>query len=331
MVAILLLVVALLLAGLVLLRRGDRPTEPVDPPVPVPPLAKVAQEYWVEADGTVTIDEMVVAGRVRMHYLVHPDGRVVAPALIAWIDDVDLVVSFLWWEVEREPLRCTSFRNLAALEGTLDGEELVIPPGAELTGVSYLEKHDGRCEGEARQIVAETTEQIVATHDPAGDRFALATSFEAGEEGQEVTVTIDVEGGYLNRPPVAVLAFAAEGVPLDSDGCPMDRKKDPPSPATVFANTAQGLEVMLHSHSHDPDGVWPGGQVPKGLRVDLAFEQWARTREGAFSFLGEGPDLGPVLFETGREHQLLLWVTDRRGAEARKVCRFRVVGEGGSR
>ena len=81
----------------------------------------------------------------------------------------------------------------------------------------------------------------------------------------------------------------------------------------------------LDAETHHPSHVWPGEQSPKALRVDLSFEQWARTRDGAFSFLGEGRDVGPVLFETGKEHQLLLWVTDRRGAEARKLCRFEVL------
>ena len=74
--------------------------------------------------------------------------------------------------------------------------------------------------------------------------------------------------------------------------------------------------------------------VRKGIRgllelsldvVDLAAEQWARSVPGGFSYLGTGQEIGPVLFEADREHRLLLWVTDRHGAEGRKLCHFQVV------
>lgn len=144
----------------------------------------------------------------------------------------------------------------------------------------------------------------------------------AEHEGNEYVVAIQLAGSYLNRPPVAALAFQGDGIELGPDGCPRTRDADPD---IVVANTPDGLVATLHSDSHDPDGVWPGDQGPKLKRLDLAFEQWARNRDGAFGFVGAGRDVGPVLFESGQEHQLLLWVNDRRGAEARKVCRFEVI------
>ena len=87
--------------------------------------------------------------------------------------------------------------------------------------------------------------------------------------------------------------------------------------------------VTLRSTSYDPDGKWPANNAPKRPRVDLSFEQWARSRPDGFVFLGAGRDIGPVLFETGREHQLLLWITDRQGAEGRKLCHFQVEEPGG--
>jgi len=272
----------------------------------------------------VTLGDMTVPGHLRMNFLVYPDGRVAVPSFVAWMEDLDLAVNLLWWEVDREPLRCTSFRNAGGLEGTLEGSDLVIPAGAAVSGRSYTKRNSrGRCEGEPRILDVKSPDEIRASHNPESDHFALVATFEPpADEAQGLAVTLEVEGHYLNRPPVAALEVSGEGVSTALDGCPSTRKGDPP---IALANTPQGLEVTLRSLSTDPDGLWPGEDHPKGLRVDLSFEQWSRTRDGGFSFLGAGQEIGPVVFETGREHQLLLWVIDRRGAEARKVCRFQVV------
>jgi hypothetical protein len=333
---------------------------PPPPPEPPPPLARVPEDYWVEAQGTVSIsgedegavrvDPVSVPGRARLRYLVYHDGRVTVPQFSAWLDDMDLVVRFSWWELGEdflpgeveevieeilpgdeedlepvlavEPLRCTSFRSPKVIEASLEGSQLTIPAGAELVGWSHFRGSGGQCSGDARYLGTSTPTAFHATHLPAEDRFELSASFDTEVEGHAVTVSLDLEGGYLNRPPVAVIRAEGEGVAVAPDGCPSTEKGDPP---IAVANTPQGLEVLLRSDSFDPDGVWPGEDPPKGLRVDLTFEQWERTRGAKFSFLGSGREVGPVLFETGQEHQLLLWATDRRGAEARQVCHFQVV------
>ena len=294
-------------------------------PEPLLPLGQVPQAYWAEAEGTIKLEHLAVPGQVRFNYLVYPDQHVVISNLVVRLNDLDWVVPFLWWEAKRESLRCTTFRNDKAIEGTLENGELVIPVGAEVRGWSYFERGtDGECQGKARQIDAKSNNELRAVHDPESNHFALSASFEASFQDDLVAVGLEAEGYYLNRPPVAELAVTGEGnIITTADGCPGTKKGDPP---IAVANTSEGLLINLQSTSYDPDGKWPAEQEsPKQPRVDLSFEQWARSRPGRFSFLGVGQEIGPVLFETGQEHQLVLWVTDRKGAEGRAHCHFQVV------
>lgn len=300
-------------------------------------MARVPAAYWVEGEGTVTLDdeqsdEMTVPGRLRMNYLVYPDQRVVVPTLVAWIDDLDLVVTFTFFEFEpldvevevethREKLRCATLRNDGAIEGTLHGGEIVLPAGTAVEGQYYSKRgDDGRCSGSAKGLAAESDGELRAVHDPEGDRFALEGSFEVtyeAEDGEhEYELEFEIEGDYLNRPPVAAFSFDDPELQLLENGCPK----------SAAANDAKGYKVGLISQSWDPDGIWPGEPgSQKTPRVDLDFEHWGRSTPEGFSFVGAGREIGPLVFEAGREHQLLLWVTDRRGAEARKFCQFQVV------
>ncbi|MCZ6918536.1 MAG: hypothetical protein O7I93_17305 [Gemmatimonadetes bacterium] len=311
-----LLFVVLGVAGLAfavwfLLSRQPAPEPP--PPAPLPLLEQIPRAYSAAAEGTIALGDNAVPGRVRANYLVYPDQRVVITHLAVWMDDLDLVVPFLWWET-REPLRCTIFRNDGAIEGTLQDGELVIPAGTKVLGQSYRERDpSGGCRGKLRLLDTRSTDVLRVTHDPEGNHFGVSASFETSYQDHELTVTLEAQGRYLNRPPVAKLQVM-EDVPVLPDGCP--EKK-------ILANTPEGLQVRFRSTSYDLDGIWPGVEGEK-LRVDLSFEQWARSRPDGFVFLGAGRDIGPVLFETGREHQLLLWITDRQGAEGRKLCHFQV-------
>ena len=68
----------------------------------------------------------------------------------------------------------------------------------------------------------------------------------------------------------------------------------------------------------------------KRRRTDISFEQWSRSRANAsFEFLGEGRQIEPVLFESDRDHALVLTVTDRTGSRARKICEFHVTSPEG--
>ncbi len=319
---IVILIGAIVLSLIAIWLNSPTPFQPE--PDPPPLLQQLPKAYWAEAAGTIRLsDDMIVPGKVRLDYLVYPDNRVVIPNLIVWMGDIDLVVTFLWWEAKREPLRCTSFRNESPIEGVLQAGEIVIPAGAKVAGQSFFKRGSGGvCKGKARVFNVESPQELRIEHDPAGNHFALTATFETNDGDNELTVGLDAQGNYLNRPPVVQLEVQGRDVVTAEDGCPVTSKGKPP---IALANTPEGLFVTLKSTSYDPDGKWPAGINPKRPRVDLSFEQWARSRPGKFEFLGAAQEIGPVLFETGREHQLLLWVTDRKGAEARKLCHFQVV------
>jgi len=298
-------------------------TQPVTEPEPLPVLLQIPQEYRAELNGLITLGDNIVPGRVLVDYQVYPDLQVVVTNLAVWMDDLDLVTPFLWWEVVREPLRCTFFRNDGAITGVLDNGELVIPAGATILGHSFLKRDaQGKCTGKARRLDTASNAELRIIHDPAGNHIALSAAFDTSHEDNTFTVSLEAEGHYLNRPPVVELVVSGENVTVGEDGCPSVEKGKPP---IALANTPDGLQITLKSISYDPDGNWPKDFNLKRPRVDIAAEQWARSRRGGFSYLGEGRDIGPLLFEIGREHQLLLWVTDRYGAEARKLCHFQVI------
>jgi len=309
---------------MVLMASSGCPTAPPPTPVELHPLSHVPAKFWAQADGRVRIDdEMTVPGRVRIWYSVDHEGVVEVEHLYAWMDDVDLAVTFLWWDVEVEPLRCTTLRNQGVLTGTLNGTEIQLASGAAVEGISYSERgENGKCVGKARKFEVEATDSILLTHDPENNRFAFEAAFETMQDEHAFTISFAAEGRYLNRPPIA--AFEIEGVDaeLNEEGCPGTTKDNPP---IAIANTPEGLSVTFHSSSWDPDGLFPPGTNPKRPRVDIAFEQWARSGAEGLRPVGSGRTLGPILFETGREHQLLLWISDRQGAESRKFCHFQVM------
>lgn len=300
-------------------------------------IAPVLGEYWVEVDADVSISDLAggppstVPGMLRMVYDVEEDGVVRVRSLISTMDDIELVMQIAWWEVPVESLRCTRLSNEAVIAGTLEGTQMELASGIVVRGRSFPTRDaEGECSGEVRWMRAESPTTLTAVHDPANDHFSFFGSFEGGEPGQQYKVTIEAEGGFLNRPPqaqwTAVAVDGAGAVDTAPDGCPATRtESDPP---IVRRNTEKGLEVTLRSDSFDPDGVFPEGGKPKLPRVDIAFEQWVRTMPDGYSFVGGGREVGPLLFETGAVHEVLLWVRDRRGAESRQICRFEVIESG---
>ncbi len=318
------IVLALLVGIWYYLRPGDRPEPPVDTPVPV--LSQIPKAYWAQADGTITIEaetanegltsiESVEAtGRVRLRYLVYPDSRVVISAFNVWMGDANLEVRFLFWDVQQERLRCTVFYSDRNINGNLANNRIVIPAGTPVLGHTYDRRGtNGSCGGAVRMLDAEAPDQIRVVHEPALGRFGVNAAFTVDYEGNEVTVTLDASGNFINRPPVANFELSGPGVETADDGCPIP-----------VANTPEGLEMSLSSTSYDLDGNFPEELDIKQSRADIAFEQWARSTPEGFRYLGEGPDGGTELFKSSEDHQLILWVTDRQAAEARKLCRFRV-------
>jgi hypothetical protein len=295
------------------------------------PLA-LPQAFRVEADGVLRVNDLRLPGRLRMDYLVYPGGAVVVSDLTAWIRDVDIVTHFLFWETDRERLRCTKLSNRAPMVGRLEaGGRLVLPPGAvDLTGVSFAARGPDRsCPGRARQVTARNESDVVATHDPVGGRFAMDGRFRARHEGEDLTLRIAMTGRYINRPPQALLGvFAPDpamalvgGVPADFDlpqgGCPPLRGVNPPG---AVANDPAGLRLYLISLSSDPDGRDRRG------RGDVARDVWSLATDGGpFRSLGRTQIVGPVLFALHRDHVLVLTTADHSQATARMVCRFRVI------
>ena len=313
---------ALLALAVALVSLGC-PAEEPPPPPPPPDAAQLPGRYIAQASGTVGlggggIEEETVDGRLQVAYIVYPDDRVVLTHFAARLDDVDLVVPFLWWEVDREPLRCTALASSRTAVGALEnGDAIVLPAGAlELGGVSYTARNDAvTCGGEQRGIRAESPSPASISHDPNENSFAFSGSFAASHQGNEFTVAVELDGDYVNRPPVARLAHALSGAGDDAlvEGCP-----DPKS----IANTGEGLRLRLVSRSEDPD---PHAFVESNLklpRADLRREDWLRSLEGEFSFVGEGREMAEVVFEPALDHVLVLTVTDQSGSRARKICEF---------
>ena len=302
----------LTLASVVVL-TGCPPSEP--PSGPDHDASELPGAYRAWGHGTVEIGDARVDGRIELGYLVRPDDSVVLTRMQAWVDDVDLVVPFLWWELSREPLRCTSFVAVRNAAGTLAGQTVVIPAGrVRLDGTTFAKRLSvERCSGEQRALQIDPDAPVEWTHDPDDDRFELGATFSGEHEGNGFTVAVELEGAFHNRPPRVALAHGAPGQ-AESEltaGCPAPKS---------IANRPRGLELQLVSRSEDPDGHGIRGSSVKLSRADLWRENWTRP-EG---FIGEGRRLGSVLFEAGRDHELTLTVTDHSGARARKSCRFHV-------
>ncbi len=279
--------------------------------------------YRAQGDGTVQLGDLRLPGRVRVDYLVYPDGSVAMGNLHTWLQDVDIVTRFLFIETSRERLRCTEFSNQQVVEGRLDssGLELVFPAAAaRLSGLSFETRGSDRsCTGPARVITAENNAELRIEHDPASDRFALSTRLTASYDGNDIAVRIDVEGEFLNRPPEPEIGVG--GPTIDPDliqgGCPPVLATNPPGAAP---NDPRGLLLNLASSSFDPDGDW--------RRSDIIREEWSHSSgaPGAkFRLIGRGRVAGPYLFESDREHWLMLTAWDRTGASYRDLCQFRVL------
>lgn len=279
--------------------------------------------YRAEGDGTIRLDDLSLRGRVRVDYLVYPDGNVAMGNLHTWVQDVDIVTHFIFWETNRERLRCTEFSNQQVIVGRFDGaaSELVFPlAAARLSGLSFESRlPDRSCDGPARVITAENNAELRIEHDPASDRFALSTRLTARYDGNDVSVSIDVEGGFLNRPPEPEIGVG--GPTIDPDliqgGCPPILTTNPPG---APPNDPRGLLLNMVSSSSDPDGDWQ--------RSDIIREEWSHsmgTTSAKFRLIGRGRVAGPYLFESDQEHWLMLTAWDRTGASYRDLCQFRVL------
>jgi hypothetical protein len=298
-------------------------------PVPPPSASPVTQVYSANGRGTMTVDGagccdgVVFPGTFELDYEVdNTSGQVNITRLSTGLADMDVAFHFLIFETARVHIRCGSARNMTDIVGSVDGSgNLTIPSGAAtLDGTSYQQRDEfGKCGGEVSGLTLTNNAALVGSLDPASNRVSFAGVFSATTEGNSYNIRLDMTGDYINRPPVAV--FGVEGPGLEAfpqGGCPAVMNGGNPPEPTVEANDADGLKMYLRSFSSDPDGAWPG--------ADLRLDQWFHGRDsGPIKFIGESRRLGPVLFEFGPVHHVVLETTDRAGALASSGCDFRVV------
>ncbi len=317
---------AVLVALIVAIVVGGCPpsTPPTPPPPPVPPILDFPAAFRVQGSGTVDIGDITLPGNVRMDYLVYPSGRVVVSQLDAWIGDLDIVVTFLWWETDRERLRCNRISNVDPIVGRLTGDRIdFASASSSFVGLSFDQRDSaGDCPGLARQVEVTNDGPFSLIHDPDRRRSELTASFTATYAGNTVPLAFRLTGRFLNRPPVAAIGVGPPGTPWQriEGGCPTG----PQGKLVLAPNHADGLVLDLRSFSYDDDSRASERFDIKFPRGDISTEQWGHSTGGKYAYLGEGRLLGPVLFRTGMRHALLLTVTDRTGAKARQVCVFQV-------
>ena len=292
-----------------------------DPPGPSAGDFELPQAYLAEASGTVELEDLRFFGHARASYLVFPDGRVNVTGLRFWVDDADIVVRGLFGIVlGRERLRCTELELERPFDAHLaPPDEIAVPAAAaEIAGLAWEERAaDGSCPGGARRISASNNSGFGLLHDPAGDRFAISTSFTGPAGGETVTIGVEMEGSFVNRPPEAKIGVGGPGLPIASiqAACPQIIDGNPPYTPT---NDPAGLRVELLSLSSDPDG--------NEGRSDISREHWVHSEGGGpWTVLGNEQLIGPVLFPTGSNNRLILEVGDRLGARSRKICDFLVL------
>jgi len=156
---------------------------------------------------------------------------------------------------------------------------------------------------------------VLVDHDPAANRFHLAGAFSAHYSGETYALSLQLDGTYADRPPVARQSVVYPG--HTQAGCP-DRWIANPAGWVAEANTAGGLLASLRSDSSDPDGSW--------ARADLTSERWFYRPDISTRYrIGPGHEVGPYLFGIGPTHQVELLATDLRGADSDDSCVFRVV------
>ncbi len=315
----------LCLLGLALGVAGCPPTTVPPSAPPLPPELDFPAAYRVQAAGQVQVDTIELPGTATMDYLVYPSGRVVVTHLDVRVPDLDIVVYFLWWETDRERLRCNRMHLTEPVVASLVGDRIDFAVGsAAMRGVSFFERSpSGDCSGRHRRLEVSNDGVFSVLHDPDMPKWEMRAAFTATFDGNSVPLDFRLDGRFLNRPPMASMGVAEAGTTsweLIGEGCPVaqEESKIPP-------NRPEGLVLDLRSFSYDNDSRESETRFQvKFPRGDISTEQWAKSSGGKYEYLGEGRLLGPVLFEAGKAHSLMLTVTDRTGAKARQICQFEV-------
>ncbi len=294
-----------------------------------PPLAPV-QQFQVRGSGFATVNgphccgDTRFTGRFEAAYEIDGAGQARLAALRIALDDTDVVVEdgFLGLFSTRVQVRCGNAASAAPASGFLtDPSHIKFGPGAlGLAGQASEERlADGSCADPTLAWNGTNDVETLLLHDPAAGSFGLDGSFHTVVEGEPSTLTLHLEGGFVNRPPQAAFALRRAGEPYPQSGCPaVWRWNGQLWELVAEANAPDGLKGDAHSFSTDPDGGWPQG--------DVFTEDWFLTSgSGPRDFVTAGRDTGPLLFGWGPTHRLELLAGDHVGATSAASCSFRVI------
>ena len=262
------------------------------------------------------------AGTFEMDYLQDTSGRIEIARLQTSLADMDIVFRFLIFETSRIKIRCGEAHSNRTITGNIDGlGNLTIPSGAASIFGSSLENRSalGECSGTATSLTGTNNAPLRGLLDPAANYAAIAGAFTARVDGNDYSLTLDMTGAYANRPPRARLGVAGRNLEAFAQGgCPAVMNTGNPPELVVEANDPAGLKMALRSLSYDPDGAW--------RRADIGMDKWFYARGARpFEFLAEGREYGPMTFNFGLRHRLVLETSDRLGAATTDDCSFRVV------
>lgn len=297
---------------------GARAAAPLDPP----------QQFLVQGSGALRVSgprccgATRLTGRFEARYQIASSGAVTLASLALRLDDADVVVEdgFLGLFNQRIQLRCGGAATRAAGLGARSGAtSLKFPAGALLLDglASEARTPAGACVEPSLELLASNNVETQVTHDPAADRFALATTFHTTLAGEGYDLALELAGDFKNRPPRAVLDIWTPENP--QGGCPAFwRWNGQLWESVAEANDPNGLKGTLHSSSHDPDGDWAHG--------DVTLETWHVVKDGGpRARITRGTTVGPLTFPWGPVYQLELLASDHAGASAAAACTFRVI------
>lgn len=250
--------------------------------------------------------ELDDAGNVRFHQL----STDLAPTMVPGVE------LFSVGDVE---IACGHGRSRAEFSGAVSGDYLYVQVGAlKLDATLYKSRSaEGQCENPQLSLEIINDSSVVFLHRPWANTFTLAaSSFATTIDGDAYTVTLTLNGRFLNRPPAARVGLVQPG--WEQGGCPAWLESGNPPRWLVEANDPSGLKVLLRSFSTDPDGAHS--------RTDVSGDLWLYATGGdPLEVLTVGPEPGFRTFTFGPEHHLALLSSDRNGALDEDHCRFEVV------
>lgn len=263
-----------------------------------------------------------LVGRFQGGYTIDSGGQATLGDLRLEFDDTVVIFEGLPGFTDgRVPLRCGDVSLVRPATGTFDGVTALSFPAASLTfnAVAFADRLlDGSCDSPSVTFGASNGSGVSAQHDPWSNVFAFTGSFHATIGGEPYDLTVQLDGRFLNRPPLAQVGLLTPQYPQAYCPAYWHWNGSQQWEQVAEANDPTGLKAALVSLGYDPDGDWGG--------ADLVGMSWFDSRdEGPRTSLGAGTPVGPVVFEWGPTHRVELLVSDHQGASAAAHCTFRVI------